>query len=255
MGPFGRLTFVATLVTALTALAPTFAAINDLTQIGVAMNSDGTNDLKQIGIALDDGYTYVAGDGSVRTVPGDGSVRLISVGGGTQASFCFHNATIVDGTSNTIFLGENVGLSVAPSFLSSPSGFPLGQDPVRSVLDGQSNTLMLGETPCLGGITGIGETAGDPTNEAPGIHVGDGASFDLCTSSARVSTIADGTSNTIIFAETRDGACFDNIAPPSNVSVFTATASEPDSLALLMLAVLGVTGLGRGAQRTRSPRG
>jgi hypothetical protein len=249
MGLFGRLTLVATLMVALAALAPTFAATNDLTQIGIAVHSDGTNDLKQIGIALHDGYTYVAGDGSVRTVPGDGSVRLISIGGGTQESVCFHNATIVDGNSNTIFLGENVGLSVTPTFLSGPSS-------ARSVLDGSSNTISLRESPsCLGGVTGIGETAGDPTNEAPGIHVGDGASFDLCTSSALVSTIADGTSNTITFAETRNGACFDNIVPPSNVSVFAAVAPEPDSWVLLLPAVLGLTGLGHAVQRTRSHRG
>jgi hypothetical protein len=243
---FGNLGLGAVL--AALAVAFAFAQTNDLTQIAIAVHADGTNDLQQIGIALHDGYTYVAGDGSVRTVPGDGSVRLISIGGGTQESFCFHNATIVDGSSNTIFLGENIGLRVAPGFLSGPSS-------ARSVLDGLSNTLTFGETPCLGGVTGIGETAGDPTGEAPGIHVGDGASFDLCSSSARVSTIADGTSNTITFAETRNAACFNNIDVPGDVQVIATAAPEPGSLALLLPAIVGLTAAGYGVQRARSPFG
>ena len=232
----------AAFVVSLAVAAVAFAA-NNLTQIGVALHSDGTNNLSQIGIALHDGYTY-QGLGGIQTVIGDGSVRLISVGGGTQETFCFHGAntvgTIQDGSSNTIFLGGNVGLSVVPTVLGGAGST------ARSVLDGTSNTILLGETPtCVGGVTGIGETPGDPTNEEPGIHVGSGGSFDLCLSSARVVTIADGSSNTITFEEDRNAVCFNNIVPPNDINVVAATAPEPGSLVLLTAALLGLMALGR----------
>ena len=93
MRPFTRPFLSAALVVALAAFAPTLAGTNNLTQIGIAQHSGGPDTLRQIGIALHDGGTYLAGDGSVRTIPGDGSVRLISIGGGTQEAFCFHNVS------------------------------------------------------------------------------------------------------------------------------------------------------------------
>ena len=142
MRPFACPSLVAALLVVLAAFAPTLAATNNLTQIGIAQHSGGPDTLRQIGIALHDGGTYLAGDGSVRTIPGDGSVRLISIGGGTQEALCFHNVqtvgTIQDGTSNTIFLGENVGLAVVPTSIS-------GLAPVRGILDGTSNTITFPE--------------------------------------------------------------------------------------------------------------
>jgi hypothetical protein len=154
-------------VVALAAFAPTLAGTNNLTQIGIAQHSGGPDTLRQIGIALHDGGTYLAGDGSVRTIPGDGSVRLISIGGGTQEAFCFHNVqtvgTIQDGTSNTIFLGEDVGLAVVPTSTS-------GLAPVRGILDGTSNTITFPESTnfCMGGVTDVdvvpgGDLAGATT--------------------------------------------------------------------------------------------
>ena len=228
MRPFTRPFLAAALVVALAAFAPTLVDTNNLTQIGIAQHSGGPDTLRQIGIALHDGGTYLAGDGSVRTIPGDGSVRLISIGGGTQEAFCFQNVqtvgTIQDGTSNTIFLGEDVGLAVVPTSTS-------GLAPVRGILDGTSNTITFPESTnfCMGG-----------------------SSFDLCVGSAFVSApITDGTSNTILLGETRSNVCFNNIVVSGDLPVTLAAAPEPGSLALLPPAMLGVTALGHGMRRAR----
>jgi hypothetical protein len=70
-----------------------------------------------------------------------------------------------------------------------------------------------------------------------------------------VSTIADGTSNTISFAETRNAACFDNIGVPDDVQVIATAAAEPGSFAMLLPAIIGLTAAGYGMRRARSPFG
>jgi hypothetical protein len=252
MRRFTRPFLAAALVVALAAFAPTLAGTNNLTQIGIAQHSGGPDTLRQIGIALHDGGTYLAGDGSVRTIPGDGSVRLISIGGGTQEAFCFHNVqtvgTIQDGTSNTIFLGEDVGLAVVPTSTS-------GLAPVRGILDGTSNTITFPESTnfCMGGVTDVDVVpGGDLAGGDNGVFLGDGSSFDLCVGSAFVSApITDGTSNTILLGETRSNVCFNNIVVSGDLPVTLAAAPEPGSLALLLPAMLGVTALGHGMRRAR----
>lgn len=251
----GRLSLATGLMIALTALVSAFAA-NNLTQIDVVQNSDGSNNLRQIGIALHDGYTYVAGDGSVRTIPGDGSVRFVSIGEGTQETYCFHNvrtvgaggapAVISDGTSNTIFLSETASFSLLPTIESG-----LGSGGVRSIYDGTSNTITFAETSqfCAG-------TTNTPPNNAPAgsnVYLGGNSSFDLCVGSAGISApILDGTSNTITFGETRSSVCFGDIVVDPNVQVTIIATPEPDALALLLPAMLGLTVVGHGMQRRLS---
>jgi hypothetical protein len=248
------LSLVAAIVASLAAVTLASAAANNLQQIAVSIHSGGPDTLSQIGLAIDDGGTYQAGDGSVRTIPGDGSVRFISIGAGSQDAFCFHNVQIngpVDGTSNTIFLGEAVGLTVASSFARGT------QDGVRSIVDGTSNTITLPETNgfCLGGVTGVDPVPGaDSGGGENGVFLGGNSSFDACFGSASLSApIIDGTSNTISFGETRSNVCFNNIVVSPDVQVIAIAAAEPGSLALLLPAMLGLTALGYSMQRARSP--
>jgi hypothetical protein len=239
---------------ALAGAAPATASVilNNLQQIALSTHDGATNNLKQIGLSLHGGHSFVAGDGSVRTIPDDGSVRFVAVGSDSSASLCFHHVhvpgNITDGTSNTIAFSESVGLQVTPGFVTGPH-------PIRDILDGTSNTIFFGETPndelCLGntliGDPVIGNFTDGTSNT---IVFGENSDFDICFNSARVTTIADGTSNTLLFGETQNGLCFENVQVAGDLTV-TGDVPEPGSLALLLTATLGLVVLRR---RGGSPR-
>jgi hypothetical protein len=241
----------------LLALAPAARAdlINNLQQIGVGAHNAG-NDLSQLGLGLHNG-SYVAADGSVRTVVGDGSVRSVSIGTNASAVLCLHNVTttgdIRDGTSNTLLFSESIGLQFT-------GGTLLGSVPIRGIADGTSNTITFPESPlhdfCVDDVTNIDPVAGagitDGTSNT--IRFGENSYLDLCFNRALLPSITDGTSNTILLPETRNSVCFNNVVASPDLTIVSTvpTVAEPATLALAFVPlVLALTWHRRGRAGAR----
>ena len=76
-------------------------------------------------------------------------------------------------------------------FFAVQVGFVTDRRPLTEILDGTSNTIIIGEISvdsfCLGQVTPVG-TIEDGTSNT--IVVGDGATFDVCIDNARLQQVA-----------------------------------------------------------------
>ena len=161
----------------------------------------------------------------------DGTSNTIFFGENTGYTLCLPRTTtggFTDGTSNTILFGEAIGVRIQWSLR------------YRGITDGTSNTILLYESSPLECFRGTGrpdpliDTINDGTSntivfgEDP-FQLGD-QPFDACFTQANVSS-TDGTSNTILLGEQR---CFSDVRVGGNVRVVQTPA--PAVAALLAIA-------------------
>jgi hypothetical protein len=126
-------------------------------------------------------------------------------------------------------------------------GTSLALQPISNIRDGTSNTIFIGENlpgeRCFAGeteIVDIGNPIVDGVSNT--IQFGEGSSFDVCFRAVRVGAIVDGTSNTIQFGEVSSSpVCFEDVRVPATT---TAEAPEPGTLALIGFSLAGLAGLG-----------
>lgn len=154
------------------------------------------------------------------TIIVDGTSNTILLGEDTSVATCFRNVRlpgITDGTSNTILFNELPYEDVCQPNLRDLLDW---EQAFRDIADGTSNTILLGETDGLALL--------DATSR-----------IDICASNA--TTIVDGTSNTIAVGES---LCFSNLRIPSREVAVPA----PGTFALLLGALL-LSGVGRRVTR------
>jgi hypothetical protein len=162
----------------------------------------------------------------------DGTSNTIFFGENTRFTLCLPRTTtggFTDGTSNTILFGEATGVRIQWS------------SRYNGITDGTSNTILLSESSPLECFDGTGrpdpliDTINDGTSNT--IVFGEepfqlrDQEFDACFTQANVS-ITDGTSNTILLGEQR---CFSDVRVGGNVRIVQTPA--PPLAALLALAV------------------
>ena len=166
------------------------------------------------------GVTLIGWDDSSLTVIVDGTSNTILLGETTRVSGCVRRVSpvtsIVDGSSNTILLGETLDVC-----WDDEEGLPLTRGGSSSITDGTSNTILLGET-------------------LPYLFDSGRSTIDVCVSNP---SIADGTSNTILLPEAGEPLCLSG-------TVGAAAVPEPASGLLLMLG-MGTALYGRVRGRRR----
>lgn len=158
----------------------------------------------------------------------DGTSNTIFFGENTRYTLCLPRTVstgFTDGTSNTLLFGENTGVR-----LRWTSRF-------GGITDGTSNTITFEETSPLECFEGtrrpdpvIDEINDGTSNtivfgEDP-FDLGDDG-FDACFTDVQVTSITDGTSNTILFGENR---CFSDVRVAPGITV---QAPAPPAAALL----------------------
>lgn len=165
---------------------------------------------------------------------------------------------VVDGTSNTILLGENARVAVCFDGVSVGGGGPI----LNPITDGSSNTLLFGESAGLqvnvGRVLSRRPIAQITDGSSNTILIGEVSSSSFCLDDVRAApTVTDGTSNTILIGETshfdvcvaQNGAttCFENVQSPTGA----ASVPEPATAALL-LGGLAATAVARRRARRRT---
>ncbi len=183
----------------------------------------------------------------------DGTSNTIQLGEQSSAVVCFRNVSsptpsIADGTSNTLLLTESFGLPFTAGQL-----FQYG--PIQQIADGTSNTIFLGEggpsvSYCLSDVDLL-----DPVPVADGtsntIVVGENGIFDICFNNILFGSIADGTSNTIFLGEQVPQRCYSEVAFSDDLQVAVAVPA-PGMLALFGLGLVGLGVAALNGQRLRT---
>lgn len=172
----------------------------------------------------------------------NGSLSTVQVSALTRISTCLHHvsgtvlvASIADGSSNIIKFGPTLSLTLQV-------GTSVGNVPINLIRDGTSNTIFIPEnvpdSGCFAGETEIINLGSTPLDGSTNtLTFGELSSFDICFRSARFGRIVDGTSNTIQIGEVETNpVCFSDVrlAPAADAG---GTIPEPGSAALLLLGL------------------